>query len=86
MIYVLNFIFNSFITLKFTFEFHLIYGQIRPNQDLTKKRTRKGNEIYYLTKLTYYHRVHYSDCKFYMLTRVNIMCRLFILPFFYLIP
>jgi hypothetical protein len=39
---------------------------------------RKRKETNYSTELTHYDRIHYSGCKFHMLTQVNIMCYLFI--------
>jgi hypothetical protein len=72
----LNFVSNSFITLRFSFRFNPTRDQLRLDQGPTRERIKvRKKEIDYPTTLTYCGCVHYSSCKFCGLTHVNTICR-----------
>jgi len=73
-IYFLNFISNSFITLKFDSKFNPTQYQLIPNQGSTRKKIREEKKRSDCpTNLAYCIHIHYSSRKFNVLIQINTM-------------
>jgi hypothetical protein len=73
---------NSFMLLLFASKFNLICWRLRHNKGSFRKRIREGKwKINYPIGFNHYGYVHYSGRRFYVWTRVNIICYRFFISF-----